>query len=160
MDFGFTNDPTSFDKCGIMNGNHLFIDEIIYETGLTASDICIELKTNNIPKKSHKIIADSAAPESIETISRAGYNIHGAKKGKDSVKHGLGILKNHKIFVTARSSGIIKEQKKYKYKQDKNGDWLNEPIDAWNHGWDAVRYYGSDFLKPKSRQRRTRSAAI
>ena len=35
---------------------------------------------------------------------------------------------------------MIKEFKNYTYIQDKNGKWLNEPIDSFNHLIDGVRY--------------------
>ena len=34
----------------------------------------------------------------------------------------------------------IKELRNYKYKEDKNGRQLNEPVDAFNHFIDASRY--------------------
>ena len=45
-----------------------------------------------------------------------------------------------KIFVTNRSVNLKKEFKNYTYRQNKDGKWLNEPIDSFNHGIDAVRY--------------------
>ena len=45
-----------------------------------------------------------------------------------------------KIHITARSINVIKEFKNYTYKQDKEGKWLNEPIDCYNHAIDAARY--------------------
>jgi phage terminase large subunit len=35
---------------------------------------------------------------------------------------------------------VIKEFKNYTYRQDKEGRWLNEPIDTYNHAIDATRY--------------------
>ena len=35
---------------------------------------------------------------------------------------------------------LIKEFRNYTYKQDKEGNFTNEPIDAYNHGIDAARY--------------------
>ena len=46
----------------------------------------------------------------------------------------------YKLHITKRSANIIKEQKNYTYRQDKEGKWLNEPIDAYNHAMDAARY--------------------
>jgi len=34
----------------------------------------------------------------------------------------------------------LKELRNYKWKEDKNGKQLNEPVDAFNHGIDALRY--------------------
>lgn len=46
----------------------------------------------------------------------------------------------YKFFITRRSTNIIKEFKNYTYQQDKEGKWLNMPIDAFNHAIDAIRY--------------------
>ncbi len=61
-------------------------------------------------------------------------------KGADSVIVGIDVLKRHKLFVTPRSSNLIKELQNYKWVEDKNGNLLNRPIDAFNHAIDALRY--------------------
>lgn len=53
---------------------------------------------------------------------------------------GITKMLEYNIKVTARSLNVIKEFKNYTYLQDKDGKWLNEPIDAYNHGVDALRY--------------------
>jgi len=45
------------------------------------------------------------------------------------------------IKITRRSVNLIKEFKNYTYLQNKDGKWTNEPIDDYNHGIDAVRYW-------------------
>jgi len=143
MDFGFSNDPTAFYLCGIKNNREtkvteLYLDEQIYETGLTDSDL---IKIMKGTPKNLRIYADSAQPSTIEEIRRAGYNIAPVTKFKDSLKHGLQIMKRTRIFVTKRSIGMIREQKQYKYKMLANGQYDNTPIDTYNHAMDAVRYY-------------------
>ena len=143
MDFGFSNDPTAFYLCGVKNNREtkvteLYLDEQIYETGLTDSDL---IKIMKGTPKNLRIYADSAQPSTIEEIRRAGYNIAPVTKFKDSLKHGLQIMKRTRIFVTKRSIGMIREQKQYKYKMLANGQYDNTPIDAYNHAMDAVRYY-------------------
>ena len=44
------------------------------------------------------------------------------------------------IHITRKSTNIIKEFKNYTYRQDKEGLWLNEPIDGFNHAIDGIRY--------------------
>ena len=145
MDFGFSNDPTAFYICGIKQNRQakmteIYIDEVIYETGLTDSDIIAKFNANNI-NKTLRIYADSAQPSTIEEMRRSGYNVAPVSKKKDSVKHGLQIMKRSRIFVTKRSIGFIKEQKQYKYKMLPNGEYSNDPMDLNNHAMDAVRYY-------------------
>lgn len=49
------------------------------------------------------------------------------------------MLKYH-IRITARSPNVKKEFRNYVWKTDKNGKPLNEPIDAFNHAIDGIRY--------------------
>jgi len=86
------------------------------------------------------IVADSSEPKSIEDLHRSGWNIHPAKKGPDSIRFGLDWMMSRRIFITPESRNLMKEFYSYTWKQDKNGKWLPEPVDAFNHGIDAARY--------------------
>lgn len=146
LDFGFTNDPTASYNVFLSNGE-LWIDELIYQTGLTNPDICNRLQELGFNKR-NDIVADSAEPKSIEEIRRLGYRIEGANKGADSINSSIDILKRYKMNVTRRSVSIRKELNNYKWKVDKaTGKSINEPIDAFNHGIDAIRYVALNKLK-------------
>ncbi len=152
LDFGFSNDPTSFGELGLQDGE-LWVDEMVYEKGLTnvpplinnkpdfldTKNIHYHLRMNGIPQAG-KILADSAEPKSIEELYRMGWNIHPAPKGKDSVKNGIDIGKRYWINITERSLGLIRESKLYKWQVDKNGNQLQIPVDRDNHTWDWIRY--------------------
>ena len=69
-----------------------------------------------------------------------GINIHPVQKFKGSVEAGITKMLEFKIKITRRSSNVQKEFRNYTYAQDKEGRWLNQPIDAFNHAIDAVRY--------------------
>ena len=136
IDFGYTNDPTAIGIVAV-DGNDLYIDEVCYRTEMLSSDIIAELKAG-IPKL--KIISESADPRLIQEIYRAGLNIHPVQKFKGSVEAGLTKMLEYNIKVTKRSTNTRKEFKNYTYMQDKDGKWLNVPIDTFNHMIDAVRY--------------------
>lgn len=136
MDFGFTADPTAIAEVAI-DGNNLYIDEICYRTQMLTSDIIRELKTCTERKK---VISESADPRMIQEIYRAGINIHPVKKFSGSVEAGINKMLEYRIKITKRSLNAIKEFKNYTYQQDKEGKWLNTPIDAYNHLIDGVRY--------------------
>lgn len=136
MDFGFTNDPTAIVTVGV-DGDNLYIDEVAYATQMLSGDIIRTLKAQDEPLE---VIAESADPRLIQEIYRAGINIHPVKKFQGSVDAGIQKMLQYKLHITKRSANIIKEQKNYTYRQDKEGKWLNEPIDAYNHAMDAVRY--------------------
>jgi phage terminase large subunit len=136
MDFGFTNDPTAIVEVAVQD-NDLYIDERAYATQMLSNDIIRVLKSEC---ERMKIISESADPRLIQEIYRAGINIHPVQKFSGSIEAGITKMLEFKIHITARSCNVIKEFKNYTYQQDKEGKWLNEPIDCYNHAIDAVRY--------------------
>lgn len=140
LDFGYTNDPTALVAVYYCDGEYYF-KELIYQTGLKTKDIVKHFEANNVDK--HTIIfADSAEPRMIDELCEYGYNVTGAVKGADSVSFGIGILQDITINVTADSTNMIKELRNYVWLQDrKTGADTNEPVDAYNHALDAIRYF-------------------
>ena len=108
-------------------------------------DLANKLKEFRIDRQS-EIIGDSAEPKSIEEIYRQGFNIKPAKKGADSIRIGIDVLKRHKLNITKRSVNAIKEFRNYKWIKNKNSEITNKPIDAFNHAVDAVRYVALNKL--------------
>lgn len=155
LDFGYTNDETGCIEVYLQNGE-LWVDELFYETHLTNTDISKRMHDAGISKKT-EIVADSAEPKSIEELTRHGWNIKGAKKGPDSIQHSIDILKRYKINVTRRSVNLRKELTRYKWKIDRSGKPINEPVDTWNHLIDPLRYVALNKLKTNATGRvRTR----
>lgn len=136
MDLGYSSDPTAIVKCAY-DGVALFLDELCYRTEMLTSDIIRELKK----VQDLKVISESADPRLVQEVYRAGINIHPVKKYPNSIEAGIMTIQGMKIFITKHSVNLIKEAKNYTYQQDKDGKWLNKPIDAYNHCWDAIRYY-------------------
>lgn len=50
-------------------------------------------------------------------------------------------MMEYKLCVTRRSVNFIRELKNYVYEQNKDGKFINTPIDAYNHLIDASRYW-------------------
>lgn len=137
MDFGFTNDPSTAVKLSIDGSRKkVYVDEVFYRTHMLTSDIIKELKINNI----NRIISESADPRMIQEIKNAGINAIPVDKFQGSIQAGITKMLEYKFCITKRSTNIIKELKNYTYQQDKDGKWLNMPIDAFNHAIDAIRY--------------------
>lgn len=145
MDFGFSNDPTTLVKLGLSDGQ-LYGQELIYQTGLTNRDINKLLLDNNVSK--HDLIfADSADPKSIQELRLYGWNVKPADKGADSINFSINLIKSYgQINITKDSINWIKEAKSYKYKEERDGTKVNRPVDAFNHCWDAARYYALGML--------------
>ena len=161
-DFGFINDPTAiiygyYDK----KLKTIYITGEYFKKGMTNDEIAKTLVDLGLSKE--LIIADSAEKKSIEEIRRLGINrIKPAQKGPDSVIHGIQWLQQNTIVVDERCKGIIEEFENYTWEKDKKtGEYINKPIDSFNHGIDALRYgaetlrnkQGVSVLKPKSERR-------
>ena len=139
IDFGFTQDPATLIDVHRHSGN-LYLDQLIYQTGLTNSDL-IQLMNKLGVDKEYDIIADSAEPKSIEDLKRGGFtSTKPAKKGEDSIRNSIDTLQQNKIYITKRSTDLIKEFRMYMWQVGKDGKPTGKPIDAYNHGIDAVRY--------------------
>jgi phage terminase large subunit len=153
MDFGFTNDPTVIVKVGLFGGE-IYIDELLYSRGMTNKDIIQVMGSLQIGK-GDDIIADNQ-PQSIFEIRQSGFNVRPAYKGPESVMTGIDILKRFRIKVTKRSLNLIRELKNYKWKEDAAGNTINQPVDKFNHGIDAVRYVCMDRQLAERRVLRVR----
>jgi phage terminase large subunit len=149
LDFGFTNDPSALEEVCLAHGD-LWVDERIYETGMTNPMIAERAKSQGMTRKDC-IIADCAEPKSIAEIRAEGMWIVASPKGADSIVVGLDILRRYKIHFTRRSKGIIANAKSYKWKKDRDGKRTNDPEDRNNHGIDALRYVALDRLKSQRR---------
>ena len=148
LDFGFTNDPSAAVRCGIID-NRLYVDELFYETDMLSSAIANRLKPFSM-----KVFADSQDPRLIQEIKNRGVNIYPVDKFPGSIKAGIDKIKDMEFFVTERSYNIITELRKYVWDKDKDGNYINEPVDEYNHLMDAIRYYVlgcllGRILKPK-----------
>lgn len=152
QDFGFTNDVSATVRCGIVD-NRLYVDELCYETGMLTNELAKVLKPWGL-----KVFSESADPRLIQEIKNRGVNIYPVDKssinGQGSIIAGIEKIKDMELFVTERSYNLIKELRTYVWDQDKDGNYINTPIDKNNHLMDAIRYYIlgcllGRILKPK-----------
>ncbi len=137
VDFGFTYDPTAIVEIRYSDGQY-WIEEIVYKPGLHNSDIFKILKALAGPRD--QIIADSSEPKSIDELRKLGLRILPAQKGPDSINYGIDIMQSFTINVTTRSVNTIKELRNYSYQKTRDGDFIDKPVDNWNHSIDAIRY--------------------
>ena len=127
LDFGYSVDSTAAVRCGIID-NALYLDEIDYRTGLLSTDIIKSLRPWNL-----KVIADSADPRLIQEIHNGGINIYPVEKGQGSINAGIDKMQGMEIFVTKRSYNLMNELRNYVWDKDKDGRYINTPVDAFNH---------------------------
>lgn len=144
VDFGYSEDPTVFLHIHAdVKRKELFICDEIYETELFNDELARRIKP--IVNK-QEVTCDSADPRSIAELRRNDINAKGAKKGPDSIEHGIKALKQWKIYVDPSCVKTIKELSGYKMKEDRNGNVTSKPIDFDNHAMDTLRYAMEDIL--------------
>lgn len=135
MDFGYSNDPTAIIDCAILDQD-LYLDELCYKTRMLTGDIVTELK-----KDSGKVISESADPRLIQEIQNTGVWILPVEKFQGSINAGINKMLEYNIKVTRHSINLLYEFRHYTWDKDKNGNYVNTPIDNYNHGIDAARYW-------------------
>lgn len=143
LDFGYNN-PSALVKIGIKD-KELYLEEKFYKTGLTNSLIVQEAGAV-IPEaeRGQQIYADAAEPDKIADLNAAGFNVQGADK---AVNSGIDTLKTHKLHIVQGSENLLKEIQGYRWRQNKNGESLDEPVKFNDHALDAARYAVHTHLK-------------
>jgi phage terminase large subunit len=144
-DFGFSNDPAAFGRTHYdRKRKEIYVFDGFYQSGLT-NDLLAKEVMGMIGNE--RIVWDSAEPKSIQELRNYGVNAIGARKGKDSVLHGIQWLQQHKIIVDKTLVNEQGELRQYKWKEDKNGNPIPQPIDYNNHFIDWLRYaYEDDMI--------------
>ena len=138
-DFGYSVNPATVVKI-YRKADEFWLEEILYEKGLTNQDIATQLLSNSLFEKKRPGYWDSAEQKSIEEISRLGINAYPALKGPDSVRAGLDFMLSKKIHIVTGSENIIREAGRYKWREDRHGYAMPEPVKFDDHAMDAVRY--------------------
>lgn len=150
LDFGYTNDPSAITWGYYKPKEHeLYITGEYSKTGLTNDKLAEVIFDLGLGKE--RIVADSAEPKSIAELRRMGITrITGAVKGPDSIKNGLDRLQRCDIIIDERCVKTIEEFENYTWKKDrKTGEYVNEPIDTYNHHIDSIRYGVQAVMKKK-----------
>jgi phage terminase large subunit len=134
LDFGF-NHPNVLTKVGVLD-DRLYVEEMIYETKLTTDDLAYAIKAFGL-NSSHEIYCDSARPDTIEELNRAGL---WAQQSNKSVYDGIQFVKSKQLYITKNSINLLKEIKSYKWMTDKNGIVTEKPVKFKDDGMDSMRY--------------------
>ncbi|MBW4837606.1 MAG: PBSX family phage terminase large subunit [Staphylococcaceae bacterium] len=149
-DFGFTQDPTTLVSTIVdLKNKELWIYDEHYQRGMLTDEIYQMYLDKGL--KNAKIIADSAEKRLITEIKRKGIsNLKPSIKGQGSIMQGVQFIQGFKIYVHPTCEHTIEELNTYTFDQDKDGNWLNKPIDANNHLMDALRYSLEEFHFPRN----------
>lgn len=152
LDFGFTQDPTTFPRLAVdLDNKELWVYAEHYEHVMTTDDIYNMIV--NADMQHALITADSAEQRLIAELKAKGISrITPSVKGAGSINAGIDFMKQFKIYIHPSCVKTIEEFDTYIYKQDKDGKWLNEPVDANNHIIDAIRYALERYHIKKAKQ--------
>jgi phage terminase large subunit len=146
LDFGFS-EPLALVKCGIA-GEHIYAQEIAYQSGLTPSALAAALPAWGVAKAS-PIWADGARPEIIMEMRRMGYNVRAAVKGPESVVNGIMALNDYSMRLMGPN--LTREARMYKWATHAaTGQFTRVPAPSDDHALDALRYWGIMNLTSKA----------
>ena len=138
LDFGFASDPCACVRCLYdRSQKRVYVLDELYLKGLTNDRLAEQLHV--FAPRSY-VTCDSAEPKSIADLKRCGVLALPAKKGPDSLMHGIQWLRAQEIVVDVRCENMKRELTLYQWKRDRDGNAIREPVDRDNHLLDALRY--------------------
>lgn len=158
QDFGF-NHANAILPCGIKDDD-IYITKEIYVFEKETAEIVPLAIQEGIPKNK-KMWCDSAEPDRIKTWKGAGFRADGVDKGgsNGSVKAQIDWLKGivskdkvvkRRIYVHPSCVNTIKELQQWKWKKDeKTGEYLDEPVAFQDDAMAALRYVIEGWRKRK-----------
>lgn len=137
-DFGYADDPAAPVRCHYDRAKMtLYLLDARYCYGYTNDLLAAEIR--NMCNR-EVVVCDSSEPKSIQELRQYGVTAIAAKKGKDSVNFGIQWLQKLQIVIDSSLKDAINEFTVYKWREDKDGNVLPEPVDKNNHIIDAIRY--------------------
>lgn len=144
LDFGFNHASAFLDDR--YYENEIYICDEFYATQLTNQDLIYEIKNQFKDYQQHKVIADSAEPDRILEFKRAGFSISPCTKGPQSVRAGISWLQSKKIHIhKTNCPNTSREIATYKWREDKNGNATDEPVNFNDDAMAAMRYSIEDW---------------
>lgn len=158
QDFGFNHTNAILDL-GFKDGD-VYICRELCKTELDTSEIINEAKNQGWDKRV-EMWCDSAEPDRIKMWRTAGFNAKPVSKERNSIRGQIDWLKGiiakdkvepRKIYIHPSCTQTIKEIQQYRWKRDeKEGVYLDEPVDFFDDCMAALRYGIERLRKPMGR---------
>lgn len=147
LDFGFTLDPSAVVKAAYDGQSKTIyvLDEMLLH-GATNDVLARHLKPFLAGRP---VLCDSAEPKSIAELRLHGIPARGAKKGRDSVAHGIQWLRQHTLVVDERCDHFLKEVEGWCFQKSPSGENLSLPRPGNDHLLDALRYALHEDMAPR-----------
>lgn len=149
QDFGF-NHANVILAVGIKDDD-LYITKELYEFEKDTNELIGLAVSQGIDRKK-QMWCDSAEPDRIKMWQKAGFRARGVDKGGSagSVKAQIDWLKQRKLYVHPSCVNTIKELQQWKWKKDeKTGEYLDEPVPFQDDAMAALRYSVEGWRKVK-----------
>jgi len=139
VDFGFKN------PCAVLhiytNGDFFFVEDEWYKTERTDAQIAEYVSSCNF----QAVYPDPESPGGIQELKNHRVNTREVWKGNGSLEAGIQKVRelfiSGKLKINKRCINLISELEMYSYDEPSSDRNQKEtPIDAYNHGLDALRY--------------------
>jgi phage terminase large subunit len=137
LDFGFSSSFNAMievkrvDKC-------LYLKQLIYKRGMTNPVLIDEIKRLRI--NNAEIICDSARSDLIADLVDNNINAYSCKKTAGFKNNKIKQILGYTLFIDHESLDLIKEISEWMWKQNRNGESLDEPVKVGDHLMDAFIY--------------------
>lgn len=141
LDFGFVNDVSALTASILDEENkRIYVFKEWGDTNKTNEELAAIISSLGFSKSI--IVADSAEMKSIEEIKRKGITkIKAAVKGPDSIIHGIQKLQQYEMIIHPSCREVVCELENHSWQKDKKtNEYINKPVDSFNHYLDALRY--------------------
>lgn len=126
----------------------IYIRNEVYGSKIPARQIPDKLDKTIPLMRGASITADSSEPKSIEDLNNEGFVVTGAVKGPGSIRAGISLIQGYDIWISPDCPYTAAEMNLYRWKTDKNGTILRDPVDANNHACDTIRYALEGYEPP------------
>jgi phage terminase large subunit len=130
--------------CGFKDGD-LYIYDELWVKEKTNPELIVEAE-HFFNGDKMTITADSAEPARIREFNLHGFNVRATKKGKESLRYGYDFIKSHRVHIHKnRCPYTAIEFQTARYREDKDGNVLDEVIDIQVDCLAAIRYATEDI---------------
>ena len=154
LDFGFGHDPCAAVRCLLDKRNRrIYVTGTFCEKGLVVWQLAERLKAF---AGRAKVTCDSADPRCIAELRSQGVLAVAARKGPDSLVHGIQWLQGYRIIVDRGCADLIRELSAYCWKEGSPP----QPRPGDDHLIDAMRYALESEQRPRKATLRKKSEVI
>jgi len=149
LDFGDTH-PSAYVKLWVSEREkRIYVKRGYYRGKMDFDELVKPLPKDEV------VYCDSAEPRTIRTIKKMGVNgARGANKPKGHMTHAIRFLQGYTIVVDKDFVELQNELSLLQWKEDKDGNRIDEPVDKNDHAIQAMVYGLEPVLDNRAGQKR------